>query len=168
MLANIIEYLADAFGPQLSYIDEDYGQLEALDSEQTDTYPITFPAVLVNTEGVEWSNTAELGQTGTASIRIRLVLDCYDDTHATAPMAKEKAAERQQFVHRLHCALQGFRPDDVGPMMRHRSASFTWRHGLKVYDLFYSYTTTEIIPGRETTVPPRIVVRAGGSLRNAL
>lgn len=30
MLANIIEYLADTFGSQLSYIDEDFGQLETL------------------------------------------------------------------------------------------------------------------------------------------
>lgn len=156
MLANIIQHLADTFGYELSYIDEDYGQLEALDSEQIDTYPVTFPAVLITEETTDWSNISELAQEGVTSVRIRLALDCYDDTHASAPLAKERAAERMSFVHRLHCALQGFRPNDLGCLVRYRSGASTWRHSIKLYDLYYNYATAEDLPGRETVGRPKI------------
>lgn len=164
MLANIIEYLADTFGSQLSYIDEDFGQLEALDNEKDDTYPLTFPAVLINEEHTEWTNQADGDQIGECSLRVRLVIDCYDDTHARAPMAKEKAAERLHFVHRLHCALQGFRPDNIGNLVRFRSSASTWRHGFKIYDLFYTCTTIETTPKKATTGHPKIVLHVGGNL----
>lgn len=165
MLANIIQYIADSFGSEISYIDEDYGQLEALDSEQPDTYPVTFPAVLITEEATDWSNISELAQKGVTSVRVRLVLECYDDTHASAPLAKEKAAERMSFVHRLHCALQGFRPNDLGGLVRYRSGASTWRHGIKLYDLYYNYATSETLPEKETIGRPKISLVVGG-IRN--
>ena len=165
MLANIIQYLADTFGSEISYIDEDYGQLEALDSEQTDSYPVTFPAILINEEATDWSNISELAQEGITSIRVRLVINCYDDTHASAPLAKERAAERMSFVHRLHCTLQGFRPNDLGSLIRYRSGASNWRHGIKLYDLYYNYATSESLQEKETIGRPKISLTVGG-IRN--
>lgn len=42
----IMERIAEKM-PELSYIDEDYGQLEA--GAEEDHYPVTFPCVLVGT-----------------------------------------------------------------------------------------------------------------------
>ena len=44
--------------PELSTIDEDYGQLEMINQENRDTYPLTYPAVLIDASEVMWSNIA--------------------------------------------------------------------------------------------------------------
>ena len=43
ILTNLEEKAAEL---GLSYVDEDFGQLEAIDEEGKDTYPLTYPAVL--------------------------------------------------------------------------------------------------------------------------
>ena len=40
--------------PSLSLVDEDYGQLEAIDKEDVDTYPVTFPCVLIRHFYYSW------------------------------------------------------------------------------------------------------------------
>lgn len=47
----LIEHIKEAM-PDLLLVDEDYGQLDMIDSEQ-DTYPLTMPAVLINADAVE-------------------------------------------------------------------------------------------------------------------
>ena len=70
--------------PQLALVDEDYGQLEYIDKEDVDTYPLVMPAVLIDTPETSWTDTADGGQKGTCKVRVRLIIDCYDDTHATS------------------------------------------------------------------------------------
>ena len=45
--------------PQLSLVDEDYGQLEYIDKEDVDTYPLVMPAVLIDTPETSWTDTAD-------------------------------------------------------------------------------------------------------------
>ncbi len=80
LLLKIIKTLG-AEVPELSYIDEDYGQLEMLDEVGRDSYPLTFPAMLVDCASVSWSNIEGYSQKGTATVHVRLLMDCYDDTH---------------------------------------------------------------------------------------
>ena len=40
--------------PELSYIDEDYGQLEA--GAEEDSYPVTFPCVLIGNTESDWND----------------------------------------------------------------------------------------------------------------
>ena len=49
LLLKIMQHI-DAAMPELSLVDEDYGQLET----QEDTYPVTFPCVLVGNMTGEW------------------------------------------------------------------------------------------------------------------
>ena len=46
IMQALIEHIKQAM-PDLLLVDEDYGQLDMIDSEQ-DTYPLTMPAVLIN------------------------------------------------------------------------------------------------------------------------
>jgi len=45
-LCQLIDFLKEKM-PSLSVIDEDYGQLENIEDEDTDMYPLTFPTVLI-------------------------------------------------------------------------------------------------------------------------
>ena len=150
----LIDHIADSM-PDLSTVDEDTGQLEALANEAEDRYPLTFPAVLINIDSVEWSNTAEGAQMGEASIRVRLLIDCYDDLH-TGSGGTKKAAERQALCHQLHSVLNGFRPHGEGGLLRSRSAYTPGFHNVKVYDQFYTLTVSEATHRRTTTAPPKV------------
>ena len=83
--------------PELSYVDEDTGQLET----NEDTYPVIFPCVLVGNTEINWKDLSYSGaQKGDGSIVVRLAIDCYDDTHIGSTQ-EECITERQQFAKRI-------------------------------------------------------------------
>ena len=62
--------------PELSHIDEDSGQLEAMLNGE-DTYPITFPAALISFGDVLWENVKNDGtQLGKGTVTRRVAFDC--------------------------------------------------------------------------------------------
>lgn len=161
-MEKLLESLIKLFGqemPELSTIDEDYGQLEMINQENRDTYPLTFPALLIDAADVSWSNIAGLSQKGEATVRARLIIDCYDDTHygsTTTDRISERAAMRAK-VHKL---LHGYRIDDEAQLIRTNSRFYTWDHGIKVYEQTYTGVVTEILkpetePARAT---PKITI----------
>ncbi len=166
-MEKLLESLINLFGqqmPELSTIDEDYGQLEMINQENRDTYPLTFPALLIDAADVSWSNIAGLSQKGEATVRARLIIDCYDDTHygsTTTDRISERAAMRTK-VHKL---LQGYRIDDEAQLIRTNSRFYTWDHGIKVYEQTYTGVVTELL--EPETVPkqaaPKIII--GATLR---
>lgn len=147
-MERLLESLINLFGqemPELSTIDEDYGQLEMINQENRDTYPLTYPAVLIDAPDVMWSNIGGLSQKGDATIRVKLIIDCYDDTHhgsGTTDLIAERAALRAK-VHKL---LQGYRIEGVTQLIRTNSRFYTWDHGIKVYEQTYTGVVTELIP----------------------
>ena len=148
--------------PQLATVDEDYGQLEAIDKEGIETYPVIFPAVLVDMPETDWSCIGQKSQRGRARVNVRLVIDCYDDTHCGSG-TMEAISGRAAMADELHRLLQGFRPDDDGEMVREKSRFYTWSHGIKVYESLYSVAVQSFI--RETVTaaaPRRVVVSATG------
>lgn len=143
LLLPIINHISQSF-PEIPYVDEDYGQLEAIDNDNVDTYPVVFPCVLINTDSVDWSSLSDKSQKGNAHICVRLCIDCYDDTHF-ASGTTEKIKERSELVHNLHAALQTYRPLSVGALVRTKSKFYTWSHGIKVYELYYDIDVDDII-----------------------
>lgn len=133
--------------PDLKTVDEDYGQLEILDDPNRDTYPLTFPAVLIDAAETSWSNVEGLSQHGVCTIRVRLIIDCYDDTHYGSGTTG-KIMEREEVRKRLHCLLQGHRIGEDGAMMRTSSRFYTFNHGIKVYETTYSLAVTEYMKER--------------------
>ncbi len=162
-MEKLLQDLINLFGaemPELSTIDEDYGQLEMIDQEGRDTYSLTYPAVLIDAPDTQWSNIAGLSQKGDATIRARLIIDCYDDTHygSTTTDRIEERAELRRKVHKL---LQGYRVDEESTLIRTSSRFYTWNHGIKVYEQTYTCVVTEM--DEEETVPtqaaPTVTVR---------
>lgn len=156
LLYHLIDHIKENM-PSLSLVDEDYGQLEAIDKEDVDTYPVTFPCVLIDIPETEWSNLSGKSQKGKAKVNVRLVIDCYDDTHYGSG-TEEKTLERAEMVKELHKILQGFRPDEDGELIREKSRFYTWSHGIKVYEMLYSVAATDIIQETEKVAAPRSVV----------
>lgn len=146
ILANTIAHIAREL-PWARTVDEDYGQLEALDNEQLDMYPLTFPAILIDLPGTEWTDTGDIAQRGTCEVRVRLILDCYDDTHAGS-QTTDRIMQREEKRKALHALLQGYRPSGEGALIRTRSRFFTFNHGIKVYEDTYTCALSEVT--RET------------------
>jgi hypothetical protein len=121
--------------PALSLIDEDTGQLEP----EEDHYPVTFPCVLVGNTDVNWTDVGLGVQKGEAQLTVRLVIDCYDDTHVGSGTT-EKIKERQQLSTEVYKALQGFRLNRyMGGMVRVKSRDYTLPGNIKVYEKIFKY-----------------------------
>lgn len=135
LLLSIMQHIAAAM-PELSLVDEDYGQLET----QEDTYPVTFPCVLVGNMVGDWRDLGYSGaQEGTVTLTVRLVIDCYDDTHVGSTQ-ENAITDRQQMARKLYKALQMQRfCKDMGPVSRVKSQDYTIAHGIKVYEQIYQF-----------------------------
>ena len=153
LLESLIEMLGIQM-PELTTIDEDYGQLEMINQENRDTYPLTYPAVLIDAPDVVWSNIAGLSQKGEATIRVKLILDCYEDTHYGSTTT-DRIAHRAAMRAKLHKLLQGYRVDEETQLIRTSSRFYTWDHGIKVYEQTYTGTVTELL--EPETIPTRAV-----------
>lgn len=155
LLYHLINHIKENM-PSLSMVDEDYGQLEAIDKEDMDTYPVTFPAVLIDIPETEWSNLSNKSQKGKAKVNVRLVIDCYDDTHFGSE-TMEKILERAEMADTLHKTLQCYRPEADGELIREKSRFYTWSHGIKVYEALYSISVKDIIQETMAVDAPRKV-----------
>lgn len=150
LLLPIINYISQSF-PDIPYVDEDYGQLEAIDNENIDTYPVVFPCVLINTDSVDWSSLADKSQKGVAHLCVRLCIDCYADTHSGSNTT-DQISSRSQLVHSLHAALQRYRPLNIGALIRTKSKFYTWSHGIKVYELYYDIDVDDILTPKNSKI----------------
>lgn len=156
LLVNLINKIAGEL-PWARTVDEDYGQLEALDDENIDMYPLTFPAVLIDLPGTEWSDAGDLSQRGVCEVRVRLAIDCYDDTHAGSQTI-DRIMQREEKRKALHALLQGYRVGSEGSLIRTRSKFFTFNHGIKVYEATYTCATSETTRERATIAKKTISV----------
>lgn len=142
LLSSLVGYIASEM-PEIRLVDEDYGQLENLDEEGRQMYPLVYPSVLIEPSRVDWSHIAGDSQIGEATLRVRLILDCYDDTHAGSG-TEYRIREREELRHKLHTLLEGYRPlNNEGGLSRTQSTFFTFSHGLKVYESTYTCRVKE-------------------------
>lgn len=133
----IMERIAQRM-PELSYIDEDCGQLEA--GMEEEHYPVTFPCVLIGNTESDWNDIGYGVQKSESLITVRLCIDCYDDTHYTSG-TYEKVRERQLMEKELYKALQEFQcTDDCSPLVRTKSRGYSLPGNVKVYETVYSFT----------------------------
>lgn len=157
LLLDLVRHISLSM-PGIKTVDEDYGQLEMLDQHERDTYPLTFPAVLVDAPEVSWDNIAGLSQKGVATVRVRLIIDCYDDTHAGSG-TQHKIEEREAMRRNLFKCLQGHRIGDESSLIRTSGRFYTFNHGIKVYEESYSLELTEMLTESKTTVQnPRVKI----------
>lgn len=120
--------------PELSCIDEDYGQLEA--GAEEDHYPVTFPCVLISVDKVDWETVTDDYQRGTAQITVKLCIDCFDDTHYTSGTAG-KVAERIAMFKRLHEIVRHVESKKATELERTGSRWYSLPGAIKVYESTY-------------------------------
>lgn len=121
--------------PELSLVDEDYGQLMT----EEETYPVTFPCVLISTIDTNWTDISIGVQKGDCNITVKLVIDCYDDTHYASGTA-DKIRERLQMNNRLYTLLQGFRnAKEMSPLKRVKSTDYALPGGKKAYETAFRF-----------------------------
>ena len=149
MICKLVAHINEQM-PELSMVDEDYGQLEMLDQENSDTYPLTFPAVLIGASSVQWSSIGGVSQKGLATVRVRLAIDCYDDTHRSSGTT-HLIARREEKRRELHKLLQGYRIAEESALIRTNSRFYTANHGIKVYESTYTCTVSEMIEPETVT-----------------
>ena len=149
ILFSLIETIGGKM-PELRLVDEDYGQLEMIDSRDADTYPVVFPCVLVDSPSSDWSNVQGLSQRGVMQVSVRLAIDCYDDTHYTSGTT-DKIKERMQLVEKLHKTVQGF--SFQGQVCIRTGSRFrTVSHGIKVYEFTYGIAVSEYMEEEKVAV----------------
>lgn len=157
LILPIIQHISNGM-PELMVVDEDYGQLEVVDDDGKLMYELTYPAVLVDLEQVDWSEIQGGSQFGEARIKARLIIDCYEDTHIGSG-TELFIQQREEMRARMHQLLQGFHPSGSAGsgLVRIESKFYTWNHGIKVYQETYTCRVSEVIT-RQTT-PPSSPVR---------
>ncbi|MBP3829844.1 MAG: hypothetical protein ILA06_06030 [Bacteroidaceae bacterium] len=138
LLLKLLQLISDRF-PILSLVAEDCGQLET----QEDTYPVTFPCLLIGNTDINWQDLTEGGtdQRGTATITVRLAIDCYDDVHIGSTQ-EQSIYERLQLAHDIHEVIQGVEFEecpDVWPLSRIKSRDVTLPGHIKVYESIYRF-----------------------------
>lgn len=123
--------------PELSLIDEDYGQLEV---NAEDGYPVTFPCVLIGNIEIDWDNQGANVQKGAALVTVRLAIDCYHDTHYTSGTA-HYVQERLAMNQKLYLALQGFMKGrrEVSSLVRKKSRDYSLSGAIKVYETTFRF-----------------------------
>lgn len=141
-LLLLLRHIAEQH-PNLSLVSEDCGQLET----QEDTYPVTFPCVLVGNADINWSDLCEQAdsQRGDGTITVRLAIDCYDDVHVGSGQ-ESTIADRQQMASSLHTTLQGLgfpECENVWPLSRVKSTDYTLPGNIKVYETIYRITISD-------------------------
>lgn len=140
ILINIMERVA-AKMPELSMLDEDYGQLEM--SAEDDSYPVTFPCVLVGNIEAGWRDQGLGCQKGAALVTVRLAIDCYDDTHYSSG-TYDRVRERRQSDLRLYKALNRFKSAQCAtPLVRVKSRDYTLPGFIKVFETTFSFTIND-------------------------
>ncbi len=157
ILEQLVELIGNAF-PDWGTVDEDYGQLEMIDMIDRDTYPLTYPACLIDAADCSWSNVEGISQRGTLQVRVRLILDCYDDTHYRSGTV-DKIRERSELRKQLHLLLQGHRYEGQ-ELIRTSSRFYTQNHGIKVYESLYTVAVSEYITENLQPVSPGIKIAA--------
>lgn len=136
---NILEHIKEGL-PELSLIDEDYGQLEMPEDEEA--YPITFPCVLIGEPDTEWEELTGDKQRGKSLITIRLAMDCYEDSHA-ASGTYESVAKRHKLASKLHNALRHFKPaEGATALIRTHSRGYSLPGSIKVIETTFSFRIT--------------------------
>lgn len=124
--------LLEAEIPELRWVDIEAGQLDALD----DNYPVSYPAVWVDVQNIDWRNTGYGVDHGTVTINFRVALDIYNDTHTGAP-DREKALAQFGILARLHSVVGLHGGKHYNRFARVHTAAEKRSDGLKVFNISY-------------------------------
>ena len=136
-----IQHRLSAQVPELKYIDQDWGQIDFYNPP-----PVKFPCALIDIQSVQYSNTGELVQYGTASLVIRLFDYRLSNSSQSAPESqKQNALKIWQLIEDVNKALHGqnFLPVGFGLPIREQMRRTKRNEGFYQTELFYSVQFTD-------------------------
>ncbi len=133
LFTGICDYLTNAI-PELLWIDEETGQLEAEDRPS-----VAFPCCLIDIQYPECSSGLAGAQRIRAQIQIRLAFNCCVPANSSVPKAiREKALSRLDVVEKTHKALQWWSMNrSINPLKRINASPERRTDGIKVYSMTY-------------------------------
>lgn len=139
-MLDLVRHIREAM-PELSLVDEYYGQLELATAEES--YPVTFPCAFVDVKEVQWESRASGLQHGNVAITVRLAIDCYYGVTSDADPDNVMQA-RLQLAGLLHRQLSDYVPDGaLSGLERTRTAMVAIFGGKKVYEHTYTCLVEE-------------------------
>ncbi len=147
LLNELKQHIAQSMGKDVRLIDEDCGQLEALQYGE-DRYPVPFPCVLIGTPETEWQTMKCDAQRGKAVLSVRIAFDCYDDTYYGSGQ-EDATDERARLVQKLNTVIHGWCAECSSPMVRRRSRGLAFPKGIKVYETVYELNMNESVVSEE-------------------
>lgn len=127
--------------PALKYIDQDWGQMDFYPNP-----PVKFSCALIDIQSVQYSNSGEFIQQGTALIVIRLFdMRLYNSSQAAPDAQKENAKKIWQLIEDVNKALHGqnFLQDGYGLPMREQLRRTKRDDGCYQTELFYTVQFTD-------------------------
>jgi hypothetical protein len=123
--------------PELAWVDEDLGQLEAVENKG-DEYFVKFPCALVSVANVQWETLSEGLQNGTAEVTIRVAVDA----HYSVTSDRESESimqQRLQLAQAAYEAVVGYCPDGcMDGLERKRTMMYARPYGIRVYENVYT------------------------------
>ena len=150
--------LLEAEMPELRWVDIEAGQLDALD----DNYPVSYPAVWVDVQNIDWRNTGYGVDHGTVTVNFRVALDIYNDTHTGAP-DREAALAQFGILTRMHSVVGLHGGKHYNRFVRVRTIGERRADGLKVFNVSYKcdvYDTAAAVKGVPVEIQAVEVVRS--------
>lgn len=123
--------------PALTWTDEDYGQLEAVETRE-DSYFITFPCALVSVANVQWETISDGLQHGTADITVRVAIDANYSLTSDAE-SETIMSQRLQLAKAVYEAMADYCPEKgLSGLERKRTMMYVRPKGIRVYENVYT------------------------------
>ena len=142
IIDNIQKRLATVQG--LSYVDENWGQLDYYSANM----PVKWPCCLIDVIGAEFSNLGANTnavpinrQIGHVTAKITVANMKLTNTSFRAPQdQKNYARSIFDLIEDVHCKLQGFNPSNNSGRMIRKSLQRTHRDdGVQEYEVYYNF-----------------------------
>lgn len=130
---DLLERLDDQV-PELRWIDYDQGQIDF----PAESYPVDFPALLIDFENTEWEDVGQLVQGGTLTISFRTAFRLYEDMNNHTPAeSRNNGLLKLRLLNKIHKALHGFGGEHYNGLSRTRQFTEKREDGLKVVVMQY-------------------------------
>lgn len=119
--------------PDLRWIDQDFGQLEQ------ERPPVSYPCALIDFTDWNFENWGENIQSAAGAVVIRLAFDAWSNTNNLTPsLWKDKGLVFYDIEYKIYKALQGWKPDNYGYLLRESVATEQREDNLRVRVLRFS------------------------------
>lgn len=127
--------------PEIQWIDQDLGQLEAFDTRPS----VAFPCVLIDFATTQYKDEGQGWQWADVTISLRLGFAPFSSANSIAPdISKEAALNFYEIEHKLCKTINGFTANNcVQPLVRISSSTEKREDFLRVREIIFTTATED-------------------------